>query len=81
MCLSGLRGLGLYRQGEVPGQELVDAADGMVGDLGEHGAEIELRIEAVQFCRSDQRVDSRGAFATRVGAGEKVILPFMEILA
>jgi len=52
VCLSGLGGLGLYRQGEVPGQQFLDTADGMVGDLGEHGAEIELRIEAVQLCRS-----------------------------
>ena len=40
MCLSGLGGLGLYRQGEVPGQQFLDTADGMVGDLGEHGAEM-----------------------------------------
>ena len=67
MCLSGLGGLGLYRQGEVPGQEFLDTADGMVGDLGEHGAEIELRIEAVQLCRSDQAVHGGGPFSTAIG--------------
>ncbi len=67
MCLSGLGGLGLERQCEVPGQELVDPADGVVRDPGEHGAEIEFRIEAIQFCRSDKAVHGGGTLATAIG--------------
>jgi len=50
VCLSGLGGGGLKRGGEVPGEQFLDTTDGMVGDLGQHCAEVELRIEAVQFC-------------------------------
>jgi hypothetical protein len=47
VCLSGLGRVGLKRGSEVPGQEFLYAADGMVGDLGQRGAEIELWVEAV----------------------------------
>jgi hypothetical protein len=36
------------RGSEVPGQEFLDAADGVVGDLGQDGAEVEFRVESVQ---------------------------------
>jgi hypothetical protein len=51
VCLGGLGGLGLERQGKIPGQEFLDAADGMISDLGQYAAEIELRVEAVQLRR------------------------------
>jgi hypothetical protein len=41
---------GLKRCGEILRQEFVYAADGMVGDLGQDGAEVELRVKTVQFC-------------------------------
>ena len=47
--MSGLERLGLYGLCEIPGKEFIDAADWMVGDLGQHGAEIELRIVAIQL--------------------------------
>ena|ERR1700704_1735964 len=34
----------------VPGKQVADAIDGMVGDAGEHVAEISLRIELAHFC-------------------------------
>ena len=56
---------GMYRSGgfrsigvalcEVPGEQVCDAVDWMCGDLGEHRAEVELRIEAVELgglCRT-----------------------------
>ena len=66
--LSGLGRVGLQRGREVPGQELLYAADWVVGNLGQHGAEVEFRVEAVQFCRSDEAIDGGGplAAATRV---------------
>ena len=50
MCLSGSGQVGLERCGEVPGQQFLDAADGVIGDLGQDGAEIEFRVESVEFC-------------------------------
>jgi hypothetical protein len=44
----GLRD-GLKRAGQVSGQQLDDAADGVVSDLGQHRAQIEFRIEAVEL--------------------------------
>ena len=67
MCSGRLR-LSLEGQGKIPGQEFLDAADRMIGDLGQHRAEIELRVKAVQFCRSNQAVHRGGTFATAIGA-------------
>lgn len=71
MRLSGLGGgVGLKRGGEVPGQELLYAADGVVDDLGQDSAEVELRTESVQFGRSDEAVDGSGTLAAAIGAYE-----------
>jgi hypothetical protein len=43
---------GLVRNGQVPGQQITDVVDGVIGDLTEHGAQIEFRIEAVELGRS-----------------------------
>ena len=59
---------------QVPGQQLIDAADRVVGDPGKNDAEIEFRIDAVELGRTDERVDGGGAFATGVGTGEQVVL-------
>jgi len=37
---------------------------------GQHGSEIEFRIEVVQLGRSDKAVHGGGTFATAVGACE-----------
>jgi len=34
---------------EVPWQQIADAADRVVSDSSEHGAEVELRVEAVEL--------------------------------
>ena len=62
---------------QVPGQEILDVADGMICDLSQHGAEIEFRIDAVELGRADERVESGGALTSRIGAGEEVILAVM----
>ena len=59
---------------EVPGQEFLDAVDRMVGDAGQHVAEIRFGIETVEFGGADQAVDRGGAFAAGIGAGEQVVL-------
>ena len=34
---------------EIPREQIVDAVDGVRGDLGEHRAEVELRIESAEL--------------------------------
>jgi hypothetical protein len=52
---------------EVPRQQFGDAVDGMVGDTGQHLAQIGFRIEAIELGRTDQAVDRGSTFPTRVG--------------
>src|ERR1700723_669835 len=61
------------RRGEIPGQ-FVNAINRVVGDPFEHTAEVELRIETVQFCRSQQRIDRSSAIAALIRTTEQVIL-------
>ena len=49
MCLSGLGEVGLEGRDEIPGEQFVDAVDGVVSDLRQDRAEIEFRIESVQL--------------------------------
>src|ERR1700733_6212175 len=74
MYLSGPGRLGHEGWNDVPGQELVDAADGMVWDLRQDRAEIEFRVEAVQLRRSDQAVHGGGTFSTAVRTCKQVVL-------
>ena len=67
--LSGAgRGLGAFLR-EVPRQEFVDAVDRVVGDAGQHVAEIGFGIENVEFGVTDQAVDCGGLLACGIGAG------------
>ena len=52
MCLSRLGRVGLKCDSHIPGQQLLDLANGMFSDLGQHGAKVELRIQAVELGRS-----------------------------
>src|SRR5215469_8402618 len=46
----------------------------MIGDAGQHVPQVAFRIDSVQFSRSDQAVQRRGAFSTTIGPREKKIL-------
>src|SRR5215472_17970355 len=59
----------------VPGQELGEAFCRVIADASKEIGEVSLRVEAVELGGFDERVHGGGATATRVGAGEKVILP------
>ena len=50
------------------GQEFLDAVDGMIGDAGQHVAQVSLGVEAVEFGGADQAVDRGGALAAGVRA-------------
>ena len=62
-------------RGAVPGQEVVNAVDRMVGDVGQHMAEPGLGVNTVELGGADQRVDRGCPFAAAVGAGEQVVAP------
>lgn len=52
--LFGFFRVGRFRfQLQVPGQQFVDAVDGVVGDLGEDFSQIGLRVDAVELCGAD----------------------------
>ncbi len=54
----------------IPGQELVDALGGMIGQPSQHIGEPGLRIDIVELGGGDQRVDGCCAPAALVGARE-----------
>ena len=55
----------------VPGQEIVEAGSGVIGDAAQRVGEPGLRIDVVEFGGADQRVDGRGTLTATVGAGEQ----------
>jgi len=61
--LSGGFGEGRKGIGEVPEEQFIDPADWVLGDAGQNLAEISLRVQTVEFCRVDQRIDGGSAFA------------------
>ena len=61
----------------VPGQQFADAIHGMVSNAREHIAQVGFGIEAVEFGRSDQAIDSGGALAAGIGATKQVVLAVM----
>ena len=60
----------MKRRGDVPGQKFFDAVDWMLGDRCQDRAQIELRIEAVQFGCSDEAVHGGSTLSAAIGAGE-----------
>ena len=59
--------------GAMPGQELVNTVDRMIGDVSQHMAQPGFGVDTVQLGRPDQRVDGGSAFAAGVGAGKQVV--------
>lgn len=53
----------------------------MLGDAGEHVAEIGEGLDPVQPGRLDQRVDNGRVLAAGVGTGEQEVLAVMQISA
>jgi hypothetical protein len=59
---------------QVPGQEVVDPADGVVRYVFEDLVQIDLRVETVELGGAEQGLDGCGAFSAGVGACEEEIL-------
>jgi len=57
---------------QIPGHEFLNAVDGMVGDGGQHIAE--MGIEIVEIGGADQAVDRGGALAAGIGACRQTVL-------
>lgn len=47
----------------------------MLGDVGEHVAQIAFRIDAVEFCTADQRVNRGSALTAAIGTGKEIVFP------
>lgn len=45
---------------EVPGQQLLNAVDRIIGDVGVPLAHVSFTVQAIEFCCSDQNVKRRG---------------------
>jgi hypothetical protein len=58
----------------IPGQELVNALGGMIGQAREDVGEPGLRIDVVELGGGNQAVDGGRPSATLVGTGERSIL-------
>ena len=71
--MSRLRGVSdvLAAEVPVPGEQLVDASDRMIGDAGEDVSEPCLGGAVVEFGGDDQAVEQRGALAATIGPGEQ----------
>ena len=61
--------------GDIPGQQLLDTVDGVIGDLFEHAAELKFRIEPIELGCSEQRIDRGCMLATCIGSTEQEVLP------
>src|SRR5512133_1691653 len=60
---------------DVPGKQVADAIDGVVGDAGKHVAEVGFWIEAVELGGLDQGIEGGGTITASVGPGKKVVFP------
>ena len=69
-CRFGLR---RRRREQIPGQQFADPVDRMIGDAPQHLGHVSLRIDPVQFRRSQQTVDCRSPFTTGVGPREQIV--------
>jgi hypothetical protein len=67
--------------GPIPWQKLVDPVDAVIGDVGQHLAEICLWIEAVEGRGVSDGVDGGGATATVLGADEEPVFSVMQTFA
>jgi len=58
---------------DIPGQQFLDAVDGMLRDAREHPVQIEFGVHSVELGTSHKRVDGSCAIASRVCTGKEVV--------
>ena len=59
----------------IPGQQLMNAVDCMIGNACQYAAQIGLRIEPVQLSRANQAVDGGSTFSASIRARKEIVLP------
>lgn len=59
---------GSAKRHSTSGKELVDAIEGILGDMGQHVARISLRVDAVQLGTTDKQVHGSSSLATAISA-------------
>jgi len=59
----------------MPGQQLVDAINPMLGNAAKDVGEPSLWIDIIELRRLDERIGSRGSSAASLRSGEKPIFP------
>jgi hypothetical protein len=59
----------------MPGEQLVESSDLVVGDAAQNVGEPGLRIDAIQLGAFDQGIGDGGRFAAALGADEEVVFP------
>lgn len=47
---------GCERDGDVPGQQVVDPVDRVVGDVREHVPQVDQRVQAAHFGRTNEAI-------------------------
>ena len=60
---------------DIPGQQFVDAVDGMFGDARQNVVQVTLGIDSIQLGCADQTVEYRSTLAASVRSSEQVVLP------
>ena len=61
-------------QVDVPGQEFLDAVNGMVGDAAQDVGQVGFWIQSVQFRGTQQGIHRGGALAACIGTCKQVVL-------
>jgi len=60
-------------QRNVPGQQLAHPIDRVLGNVLKHVGQIGLRVQVVEFGRTDQAVNRSRSFSAGIGTGKQVI--------
>ena len=60
---------------DVPGQQFVDAADGVIGNVGEYVAQVRLGVAPVELGGANEGVEVGGTHTATIGTGEEEVLP------
>lgn len=58
-----------------PRQQVSDTFHGIICDTSEHGEQVCLRVQAIQFSRADQAVNCSRTFSAGIGTSKQIILP------
>ncbi len=61
----------LFWLADVPGEQVADAIDGVVGDAAQHITQVGFGVEAVEFGGFDQAIEGGGAITAGVDPAKR----------